>query len=49
MMENENESISIIEKPLNIDEYSILHWLVSHQWISKEETKKVKKEQQFKS
>ena len=48
-MENKNESISIIEKPLSIDEHSILDWLVSHQWVSKEETKKVKKEQQFKS
>jgi len=48
-MENENESISIIDKTLSINEYSILHWLVSYQWISEEETKKVKKEQQFKS
>jgi hypothetical protein len=49
MVENKNESIPIIDKALNVEEYSILDWLILQQWLPQEETKKVKKEQQFKS
>ena len=48
-MENKNESISIIDKTLSIDEYSILDWLTLHQWIPQDGAEQAKREKQFKS
>ena len=49
MVKNKNENIPIVDKSLNIEKYSILDWLILHQWVPQDGTEQAKKEKQFKS